>query len=118
MSQAASHAAAFYREVAANRMVWTVRDDAGFPAPRNSEGWRTQPFWSSRSRAERILGTVAAFAEFRVIEVPWDEFRSRWVPGLTSDRVLVGVNWSGARAFGYDVEPADVVRNVESLGSL
>ncbi len=32
----ASQAAAFYREVARTRKVWTVRDAGGYPAPENS----------------------------------------------------------------------------------
>src|SRR5262245_53577377 len=43
MSQAASQAWAFYREVAKTRLVWTVRDECGFPAPMTSSGKRAQP---------------------------------------------------------------------------
>ena len=38
MSQAASQAWAFYREVAKTRVVSTVRDEDGFPAPMTSSG--------------------------------------------------------------------------------
>jgi hypothetical protein len=34
---------------------------------------------------------------------------------MTKDQVLMGVNWSGAKAIGYDVEPEQVKRNVEHL---
>lgn len=30
------------------------------------------------------------------------------VSGLAKDGVRVGLNWSGARAIGYDLEPRDV----------
>jgi hypothetical protein len=53
MSAAASQAAAFYREVAKMRVVWTIKDAGGFPAPQTSEG-RAQPFWSSRGERERM----------------------------------------------------------------
>lgn len=115
MSQAASQAAAFYREVAASRRVWTIRDARGYPAPRGTSGKRAQPFWSSRSRVEKIIETVPAYAGFSPDEIDWDKFLSAWVPGLTRDGLLVGVNWSGKRAHGYDLEPAQVARNVAAI---
>jgi hypothetical protein len=112
MSQSASQAAAFYREVARAGAVWTIRDAGGFPAPVTSEGRHAQPFWSSRSRAERIVATVPAYASFSVVEIKWTDFRDRWIAGLARDGLLVGVNWSGARATGYDVQPEQVLANV------
>ena len=41
------------------------------------------------------------------------EFRDRWIPGLTKDGLKVGVNWSGARALGYDIDPAEVQTRFE-----
>jgi hypothetical protein len=113
MNHSASQASAFYREVAETRKIWTIRDEGGFPAPMNSEGKRSQPFWSSRSRVEKIIQTVPAYAGFRPHELSWVEFQSRWVPDLKRDEILVGVNWSGPGALGYDIEPDAVQRNVE-----
>jgi hypothetical protein len=115
MSQSASQAAAFYREVAAKRVVWTIQDAGGYPAPMTSSGQRAQPFWSSRSRAARIIATVPAYAGFEVVEISWTDFCQRWVPGLTRDGILVGVNWSGPRAVGWDIEPSRVVQCVEAV---
>lgn len=115
MSQAGSQAWAFYREVAKTRAVWTIRDSGGFPAAKTSDGSRAQPFWSSRSRAERIIRTVPAYSGFEPFEVTWDEFRSVWIPRLQRDGIKVGVNWSGKRAAGFDMEPADVKASVESV---
>jgi hypothetical protein len=117
VSQSASQAAAFYREVALAGAVWTIRDAGGFPAPKDSEGRRAQPFWSSRSRAEKVVATVAAYSSFSIVEIAWTEFSERWIPGLARDGILVGVNWSGARATGYDVEPAEVLANVTGLSN-
>jgi hypothetical protein len=113
MSQSASQAAAFYRDVAAGRRLWTIKDDGGFPVPLTSGGVRAQPFWSSLSRVERIIQTVPAYAGFRPHELSWEVFRDRWIPGMTRDGLRVGVNWSGASATGYDLEPAAVQRAVE-----
>jgi hypothetical protein len=46
------------------------------------------------------------------VALPLDEWRSRWLPGLSRDGILVGLNWSGDRATGYDVTAEDVERNI------
>jgi len=115
MTNASSQAWAFYRDVAKNRVVWTIRDEGGFPAPKASEGRRTQPFWSTRSRAEKIIKTVPAYVGFEPYEIPWDLFCSNWVPGMTKDGLLVGVNWSGKKAMGYDLEPKQIQESVKAV---
>jgi len=112
MSQSASQAAIFYREVADSGRLWTIRDSGGFPAPTSSGGRRAQPFWSSLSRVEKIINTVPAYSGFEPVELEWSVFENRWIPGLSRDRILVGVNWSGPKAIGYDVEPEQVAKNV------
>lgn len=114
MSQAASQAWAFYREVAKARVVWTVRDDSGFPTVTTS-GKCAQPFWSSRSRVEQIIKTVPAYTGFEPYEVSWANFCDKWVPDFVRDGLLVGVNYSGKRAVGYDIEPENLVRSVEAV---
>lgn len=104
----AAQAAAFYREVRREGAVWTIRDGGGYPAPPNHDGERAQPFWSSRSRAERIVAQVPAYSGFVLEEISLGRFRERWLPGMHQDGVRVGLNWSGDRATGYDV-PADEV---------
>jgi len=115
MSQSASQAAAFYKEVAQKKRVWTVRDDEGYPAPLTRDGQRAQPFWSSLARVQKIIKTVPAYSTFRADEISWEDFTKKWVPGLTKDNMLVGVNWSGSRATGYDIEPKNVQKSVEAL---
>ena len=104
MSIAAAQAAAFYRDVARTRRLWTIRDAGGFPAPKNSRGVRAQPFWSTRSRAERIIKNVPAYHGFEPVELTWDEFRNQHVPHLAEQGMEVGVNWSGKGATGYDLD--------------
>jgi hypothetical protein len=115
MSQASSQAWAFYRDVASNRVLWTVRDAGGFPAPVTASGKRAQPFWSSRSRVERIVKSVPAYSGFEPYEVSWEDFCNKWVPGLANDGLLIGVNWSGKRAVGYDIEPERLQQSVQAL---
>jgi len=71
------------------------------------------PFWSSLSRVRRIIRIVPAYAAFRPLEISWTDFCSSWGPDLARDGLLVGVNWSGPNAIGYDLAPEDVIANVE-----
>jgi hypothetical protein len=112
MSQAAVQASAFYLEVAQNGRLWSIKDSAGFPSPETPQG-RAMPFWSSLARVERIIETVPAYAGFSPLELTWDAFRSRWLPGLERDGLRVGLNWTGPRATGYDLLPAELEANVE-----
>lgn len=115
MSQAGSQAWAFYREVANTRVLWTVRDAGGYPAVLTASGERAQPFWSSRSRVEKIIASVPAYSIFEPSKISWAAFCKTWVPGLVRDGILVGVNWSGPRARGYDIEPERLQQSVQSL---
>ncbi len=81
----------------------------------NAEGKRSQPFWSSRSRVEQIIKTIPAYSEFEPYQISWEDFCAKWVPGLTKDSILVGVNWSGKRAVGYDMEPVELMRYVQTV---
>ena len=87
----------------------------GYPAPKTATGRRAQPFWSSRSRAEKVIATVAAYATFRPEAVAWEEFCHTWVSDLEHDGLPVGVNWGEPRATGFDLEPAELRRDVEAL---
>ena len=118
MSQAASQAAAFYRDVAANHKLWTVEDEEGTPAPLTPSGRRAMPFWSTLSRVRRIIQTVPAYSGFRPREIAWSEFLASWLQDLKTDGYLIGVNWSGPRAKGYDIEPDDLIQNVEAAAAV
>jgi len=108
MSLSAAHSAAFRREVPREGRVWTIRDAAGHPAPMDATGHRAMPFWSKPSRAERVIGAVAAYRDFAVVEIPVHDWLDSWLPGLQQDDLLVGVNWAGARATGFDLAPTEV----------
>ncbi|MPW30751.1 DUF2750 domain-containing protein [Agarivorans sp. B2Z047] len=112
MGQPASQAAAFYKDVSKSGKLWTCKDDGGNPAPKTSSGKRAMPFWSSLSRVEKIIKNVPAYSKFEPQEVSWEDFETKWAPDLQEHGLLIGVNWSGARATGYDLEPNDVLANV------
>ena len=107
------HAASFYKEVAQTQIVWGIKDCSGFPAPKGTDGKRVMPFWSSESRALAIIDSLPDYKGFAPVPIPWAEFVSRWVPGLEKEKLLVGVNWSGERATGYDITPSELMENVE-----
>ncbi len=110
MSVSSAQADAFYQEMVEHSTVWAVRDTDGFPAPTSAEG-RAMPFWSLKSRAERIVAAVPAYSGFEVVDLPLQEWRVRWLPGLQRDGIRVGLNWSGDSATGFDLLADDVERN-------
>ena len=67
------------------------------------------PFWSLKSRAQKVVDTVPAYRDFEVEPVSLVDFRDAWLPDLESNGFLVGVNWSGKGASGCDLSPADVL---------
>jgi hypothetical protein len=115
MSQAAAQASAFYQEVAEKKLVWTIKDSGGYPAPLTTSGKRAQPFWSSENRARLIIKNISAYSGFTVEVIEWDVFKKKWAVGLARDGLLVGVNWSGKNAKGYEIEPLKIVEYVERL---
>jgi hypothetical protein len=108
MSLSGAHTAAFRREVPQEGRVWSIRDARGFPAPANAGGTRAMPFWSKPTRAQRVVGQVEAYRDFEVVEIGVGDWLGSWLPGLERDGLLVGVNWAGARATGFDMAPTQV----------
>jgi hypothetical protein len=110
MSLSGAHRAAFRREVAQESRVFTIRDRVGFPAPAGDDGRRAVPFWSKPTRAQLIVKHVTAYGGFEVVPIPVEEWLSTWMTRLEHDNLLIGVNWAGARATGYDLTPGQVLR--------
>jgi Protein of unknown function (DUF2750) len=114
VSVGAAQAAAFFKEVAVTGAVWGIRDADGFPAPAGTDGRRAMPFWSTTARAERVIATVGAYAGFEPVRISVAKWMQRWLPGLERDRLLVGINWSGDRAHGYDLDTAEVLNRLRT----
>lgn len=117
MTVSAAHAAAFFVEAVAAGAVWSVADANGHPAPANADGRRSMPFWSKESRAMSVVKRVDAYRSFDVVQISLDAWVERWLPGLQADGLLVGLNWSGDAATGYDVEPSDVAARLANARS-
>jgi hypothetical protein len=58
---------------------------------------------------------VPGYAGFEPYEISWEDFCAPGVPGLIKDNIKVGVNWSGKRAVGYDIEAKKVREYVEAI---
>ena len=67
------------------------------------------PCRSKASRAQKVIDHVSAYHRFEVVEIEAADWFGRWLPGLHQDGYLVGINWSGTRATGYDMTPAEVM---------
>lgn len=109
MSVAAAQAAAFRREVTADRQVWTVLEDGSCIAPHKPDGTRAMPFWSKGSRAKLVVDQVPAYHGLAIVSCPLAVWLGDLLPWLADQGVLVGVNWSGQDATGYDVTADDAL---------
>jgi hypothetical protein len=109
MSLSGAHKAAFRREVMQDGLIFSIRDEAGHPAPAGPDGARAVPFWSKPTRATRVSGQVGAFHGLEVVTIALDDWLAEWLPDLARADLLVGVNWAGARATGFDLTPVQVV---------
>lgn len=103
---------AFAREVVINQKVWTVRDEKGFIAPSNADNVRAMPFWSTRNRIDNVIKNAPNYSHFEIHEISLGEFKERWLKGMQTDNLLVGVNWSGRRVIGFDIEPGTVLERI------
>jgi len=66
------------------------------------------PFWSMESRTLQVIENVGAYRGFEAVQLELDAFVGHWLMGSQRDGLMVGLNWSGDRAMGYDLQPADV----------
>lgn len=113
MSISAAQYTVFYKEVSKSGNVFSIKDAGGFPAPYNTlDKERAMPFWSLRSRAQKVIDSVPAYKDFEPVEITLQEFKEKWLPGLKTDGLLVGINWSGESATGYDLQPEEVLSSL------
>ena len=111
MSTAAIHANAFYGQVAKEGSLFSFSDEDSMLVflIRDCE---VTPFWSSRSRIERVRDEHPKYAALVIDQVPLEKFMLKTLPHLEAEGIHIGVNWSGARLTGYDVSAPDLRRNI------
>ena len=112
MTIAAAQASQFYEQVVREGAVFTFTDDGSFlvfPVA----GREVVPFWSSRTRLDRIQRGHAKYRSYVCKEISLASFWETTLPDLAGEGISIGVNWSGARLTGYDLSVSDLVRNLE-----
>jgi len=86
-------------------------DDGGFlvfPI----HGKEVVPFWSSRSRLEKVATEHPKYATYQPEQLPLEEFLQKTLALFEEENIQVGVNWAGARLSGYDISPQDMKINI------
>ena len=73
LSQAAAHWNAFIKEIINHRKIWTIRDAGGIPTSTNIDGETSMPFWSLKSRVEKIFENVPDYKGFQQYEIGFDK---------------------------------------------
>ena len=99
--------------MAQNRRLWCCQSPDGAPQTSTARGRRAQPFWSSLPRVNQIIRRAPAYGTFVPQEMSWEEFQAQRIPELMASNTKVGLNWTGRRAAGYELEPQDLVANVQ-----
>jgi hypothetical protein len=106
----------FFREVAASGELFAVEHEGRGPVDFHlAGGTHARVFWSARSRALAMVEGPLRRSGLVIVTHHWPEFRDAIVPELKARDLLVGVNWSGVRARGGNLEPDTVVQGVEAL---
>ena len=111
---ASTQAQVFFQEVAETGDVWSIGDERSMFVVLSESGARVFPLWSSRFRAKRIVETVPDYASCKVLRSSWSNFLDNWVAILERDGILVGVNWSGANANGFEMPVKLLVSQIEA----
>jgi hypothetical protein len=117
MSEPASDAWLFYREVIASGFVWTLWDGENFPSQRNAAGQQSQAFWSSEARAKQVIALTPTLKSMKPYEISWADFTNHWAPGLNANGILAVLNWPGTGNAFY-LGAADVVGAVEGMAGV
>ncbi|MDN4502592.1 DUF2750 domain-containing protein [Alteromonadaceae bacterium BrNp21-10] len=113
MSQSVYEAQSFCKEAISNGKVWGIKDATGIPVPEGDGGIKTMPFWSSEANAQAFVSQAKNYVGFEIFEVALTIFVDKWLTGLATDEVLVGLNWSGEHALGADIEPENLKEAIE-----
>ena len=114
MSNASAQAHEFYREVAKNRELWTVRKGDIFAKIPLRDGKISTPVWSSLSRVERVIQGIPVYAGSEPVHVTFDDFVRDWIPKIRQENGVLGINWSGASLRGFSIDPDFVLRAIKN----
>ena len=68
-------------------------------------------FWSDKAYARRVQEN--GFEEYEVSEISLFEYLYQWLPGMSGDDVLAGVNWN-QELVGRECDPFELRTEIES----
>jgi len=112
---ASKQANAFCREVLASGEVFMIEHERdGVMTFHLAGDQHARPAWSSRNRVIRMLEGPLAGSGRVVTRLSWHDFVSSILRDAATEGVLIGLNWSGPRARGYNLHPSDVLSRVEA----
>jgi len=111
MTIAAAQASQFYEQVSREAKVFTFTENQCFLVFVVDEK-EVVPFWSSRSRVERIQKEHLKYRKYAIDEISLTDFLKKTLVQLEEESIHVGVNWSGKRLTGYDVSVEDLRQNL------
>ena len=110
MSIAAAQYAKFLEQAVSEGRVFTFTQSDEYLVFRVHDR-EVIPFWSSRSRMEKTQEEHTKYQKYLIAEMKLDEF-TNWLPKLGEDRISIGVNWSGKKLTGYDIEAGSLLEGL------
>ncbi len=110
---AAPHVAAFCKEVAKNKEIWTIQFiDESYIKWENEDGSEIFPVWSSRSRVQKIISSDEEFEGAVPVKFNFDEFLTDWMPTLIKNSTGLGPNWAGEKLMGWEMKAQEVIDRI------
>ena len=102
----------FVERVTESEIVFYLTNESGVAnsVSNDDEAIQVLPFWSDAAYARRAADAFDDPYEVETIDL--FDFLYRWLPGMTGDSVLAGVNWNGDLT-GDEVEPFDLRTEIE-----
>jgi hypothetical protein len=102
----------FVERVAAAEVVYYLTNKHGTAnsTSNDDDEIAVLPFWSDAPYAKRAA--LSFEDQFQVESISLFDFLYRWLPGMTDDGVLAGVNWNGDLC-GDEVDPFELRTEIE-----
>ena len=97
-----------------NGCVWGLQDTAenwALVGSTDNDSIDVIPFWSNQQFAEALC--TGEWDIYTPVAIEMEEFLDDWLPGMHSDVLMVGVNWT-ADLEGQEMEPLDLLEEFEA----
>ena len=97
-----------------NGCVWGLQDTAenwALVGSTDNDSIDVIPFWSNQQFAEALC--TGELDIYTPVAIEMEEFLDDWLPGMHSDVLMVGVNWTPDLE-GQEMEPLDLLEEFEA----